>query len=225
MKKITKNLTKLTMLLALGFLFAGGASAAGFTVEPWVYDPDNTGTAVAEWQKVPVGTNATYPTDKNDCKKNGWKNPSYVPAFKNQGQCVSYTVKLESAQVLSLQKNAVTSTNSAGGATIEGLGTVILTELGFDYKGYCGAGAPRFNVYTTAGTYYFFGCSSGTHTALGDGWTQVRFDNSDAYPADGVTVFPGFGSVTTTGIEIVQDEEGQVLLDNIDVNGMIVGDE
>jgi hypothetical protein len=34
-------------------------------------------------------TNGT-PTDKNACKKGGWKNFTN-PSFKNQGQCVSYT--------------------------------------------------------------------------------------------------------------------------------------
>jgi hypothetical protein len=46
----------------------------------------------------------------------------------------------------------------------------------------------------------------------------VEFGNTDAYPADGITTFPGFGTAVVTGIEIVQDEEGDVLLKNIMVN-------
>jgi len=30
----------------------------------------------------------TLPTDKNDCKRNGWRN--YGDLFKNQGDCVSF---------------------------------------------------------------------------------------------------------------------------------------
>jgi len=33
---------------------------------------------------------ATYPTDKDQCKKGGWEN--FAGLFKNQGDCVSYVV-------------------------------------------------------------------------------------------------------------------------------------
>ena len=107
-----------------------------------------------------------------------------------------------------------------------------LTELGFDYRndGHCGAGAPRFNVYTTAGTYFFFGCAYGVHTPVPGttDWTRVRFLDADAFPADGVTPFPGFGTAVVIGIDIVFDEgtdvgPGFAMLDNIDVNGMLIG--
>lgn len=222
MKQLITGLAVLSMAFAM--MAISSAGAANLSVEPWAYDPDNTGTAVAQW--IAVGGNPTYPLDKDACKDGGWKDPSYQPAFKNQGACVSYANHHKNAeQVLSLQKNASTATNSAGGATVEGVSGLTLTELGFDYNGYCGAGAPRFNVYTTNGTYYFFGCTYGTHTSLGNGYTRVRFSNADAFPADGVTAFPGFGTAVMTSIEIVQDEgPAQVLLDNIDVNGMLVGD-
>jgi hypothetical protein len=131
---------------------------------------------------------------------------------------------------LYLEKDATTPTNASGGASIEGTDGITLTELGFDYRndGHCGAGAPRFNVYTTAGTYFFFGCAYGVHTVAGSGWTRVRFGNADAFPADGVTAFPGFGTAVVTGIDIVFDEgtdvgPGFAMLDNIDVNGTLIG--
>jgi hypothetical protein len=129
---------------------------------------------------------------------------------------------------LFLEKDGPTPTNAAAGATVEGVEGITLTELGFDYRddGYCGAGAPRFNVYTPSGVYYFFGCIYGTHTpAPGEaGWTRVRFGDVDAYPADGVTPFPGFGSTTVDAIEIVFDEgPGSTHLDNVDVNGTLIG--
>jgi hypothetical protein len=134
-----------------------------------------------------------------------------------------------SDHALYLAKQAPTSANAASGVTIDGVNG-LLTELGFDSRndGHCGAGAPRFNVYTTSGTYYFFGCAYGSHTALTPEWTRVRFRNADAYPADGVTPFPGFGAVFVTGIDIVFDEgtdvgPGFVYLDSIDVNGVIMG--
>jgi hypothetical protein len=132
---------------------------------------------------------------------------------------------------LYLAKMATTPTNAAGGATIDGVEGITLTELGFDYRndGHCGAGAPRFNVYTTAGTYFFFGCAYGVHTPIaGTDWTRVRFGNADAFPADGVTAFPGFGTAVVTGIDLVFDEgtdvgPGFAMLDNIDVNGTLMG--
>jgi hypothetical protein len=133
---------------------------------------------------------------------------------------------------LFLEKATATATNASAGATVDGAEGLTLTELGFDYRndGHCGAGAPRFNVYTTAGTYFFFGCAYGVHTPVPGhaDWTRVRFGNADAFPADGVTAFPGFGTAVVTGIDVVFDEGtdqgvGYVMLDNIDVNGTLVG--
>ena len=133
---------------------------------------------------------------------------------------------------LFLQKAATTPTNASAGATIEGVEGITLTELGFDYRndGHCGAGAPRFNVYTTAGTYFFFGCAYGVHTPVpgNAGWTRARFGNADAFAADGVTAFPGFGTAVVTGIDVVFDEgtdvgPGYAWLDNLDVNGTLIG--
>ena len=132
-----------------------------------------------------------------------------------------------SNHALYLAKQAVTATNAAGGATIDGVQGIV-TELGFDYRndGHCGAGAPRFNVYTSSNTYYFFGCTYGAHTEVAPGWTRVRFTNADAFPA--TPPFPGFGVVQVTAIEIVFDEgtdvgPGFVYLDNINVNGVLIG--
>jgi hypothetical protein len=169
--------------------------AAGVKVQPWVYDPDGTGVSQAAW-------------------------------VTQQGLADAG----RSNHALYLTKSAATATNAAAGATVEFSG--VLSELGFDYRndGHCGAGAPRFNVYTTAGTYFFFGCAYGVHTPSTENasWTRVRFGNGDAFPADGVTPWPGFGSVQVTGIDIVFDEgtdvgPGFAYLDNIDVNGILVG--
>jgi len=104
--------------------------------------------------------------------------------------------------------------NSSAGAEITVNGahfTAPITELGFDVApdAYCGAGAPRFNVYTAAdfSTALFFGCAGGTHTSLPGGWTRVRFG-------------PVVGSVFA--LEVIQDEPGSTFLDNIDVNGILI---
>jgi hypothetical protein len=114
---------------------------------------------------------------------------------------------------LSLQKNAPTSADVAAGASFKGVEGDTLSQLSFDVKGYCGAGAPRFNVYTANST-LFFGCTYGTHTDLGNGWTHVEFNGSE----------PGAGAfgATMTGVDVVQDEQGQTQLRNISVNGVSV---
>lgn len=135
-----------------------------------------------------------------------------------------------SSHALYLTKQGPTGANAAGGAAIDFTGA--LSSLGFDYRndGHCGAGAPRFNVYTTSGTYYFFGCTYGAHTTSTENpdWTRVTFADGDAFPADGTTAWPGFGSVQVTGIDVVYDEgtdvgPGFVYLDNLNVNGTYIG--
>jgi len=132
-----------------------------------------------------------------------------------------------------LAKNCTTATNAAAGVDIisplEGQSISGLTELNFDYLngGHCGAGAPRFNVVVDGKT-YFLGCSSGTHTDLGNGWTHVEF---------GPTDFASAGIPTTGTLEdllIIFDEgtdtplttgtPGSVTIDNVSVNGDVVGD-
>lgn len=182
------------VLVAAALLALGGtAQAAGIKAKPWVYDPDHTGLSQANWV-TQVG-------------------------LPDAGK---------SNHALYLAKNGATSENTAAGASIDGAPTS-LTELGFDYRNdsYCGAGAPRFNVYTSTGVYYFYGCTYGTHTpAPADpaNWTRVRFAAADGYPSDGVSYITSWSGVTVTGIEIVMDEgPGSALLDNIDVNGTLIG--
>lgn len=134
-----------------------------------------------------------------------------------------------------LEKNCPTATNAAAGVEIisdlEGGSIAELTELNFEYEngGHCGAGAPRFNVVVDGQT-YFLGCTQGTHTDLGNGWTRVEYT---------VTDFTAAGIPTTGTLEdlyIIFDEgtdtppggtigtPGSVTIDNISINGDVVGD-
>jgi len=101
---------------------------------------------------------------------------------------------------------------AAAGATVDIPGPLVLSELGFDYRndGICTATSPRFVLQTTTGL-VSFACIDGTHTvsAENDAWTRVRFDQ-----AVGLNV---------TGIDIVMDAEGTAHLDNIDINGILIG--
>jgi hypothetical protein len=81
-------------------------------------------------------------------------------------------------------------------------------------EGYCGAGAPRFNVYTDNGT-SFLGCIHGETTDAGGGWTKVTFTGDEPFAGG------AFGN-PINGLAIVMDEEGQTLLRHITVDGVAV---
>ena len=86
--------------------------------------------------------------------------------------------------------------------------------------GYCGAGAPRFNVVTSDNVTHFFGCASGTKTPTSNpNYTHVVFD-----PSNPAQAFPIIAPGTTVkSIELIQDEQGTTHLDNISINNQIIG--
>lgn len=138
------------------------------------------------------------------------------PWVYDPGNVCDVVSQFQSANSLRLEKNCTTATNAAAGAEItgvNGLGTTGLT-LSFDYNGYCGAGAPRFNVYLSNGQTIFLGCTYG-----GGGATSgtATFTAGNTY---GGVLFPT--GQTVTGIDIVQDEEGQVTISNVQVNGQTI---
>lgn len=168
-------------------------------VDPWVFNPDGLAGVSSDWEP-----------------------------FSGHGN---------SDPALVMTKQPATFENAAAGATVEGAEGQILYELGYDVfdGGRCGAGAPRFNVVADNGKLYFFGCSGyGTHAPAPDKpatFTRVRFGDDDAQPQDGVDDWPGFGNVTIVSIDLVFDEgpdigpdfSGMTAVDNIDVNGELVG--
>ncbi len=177
-------------------LASAAKAAQPLEVKPWVYDPDHTGIC-----------------------QSGWAPKIGLPDAGN------------SNHGLLLTKFGPTATNAASGASVSFKGQ--LTELGFDIRNdsHMGAGAPRFNVYTTSGVYYFYGAAYGVHTPAPQdpaNWTRVRFAAADGFPSDGTSFITSFSQITVTGIDIVFDEgtdqgNGYAVLDNIDVNGTLVG--
>ena len=124
---------------------------------------------------------------------------------------------------LVLQKNGLTATDAAAGATVTGAEGQTLSEIGFDATGHCGAGSPRFDVFDQNGTDHFFGCVYGTHPPIAGapGWERVRQTGADAFP-------PMAATDTISAIYIIADEgtdqgSGQSVVDNVDVNGTLVG--
>jgi len=144
---------------------------------------------------------------------------------------------------LLLVKTGPTANFASAVADIKGVKGPI-TELGYDIRkpisavtpmgSHCGAGAPRFDITTTTAS-YFIGCNSppAVQTATGNGWIRLRWGG--AVPLLGFNTSTGL-LVPVTGdvksIQIVFDEGqdtgpdffGLAVLDNIDINGTLVGD-
>jgi hypothetical protein len=140
-------------------------------------------------------------------------------------------------QALYFQKMTTTATFAAGVAVISGLeGQPVsaLTNLSWEHRndGWCGAGAPRWDVFVTgsSGASYtvFLGCAAATHTAGSTGgWTKDSYGALDISSAISVVVGSDVPA-TISGLIIVFDEgtdevgnPGFVFLDNITVNSKV----
>ena len=143
--------------------------------------------------------------------------------------CLTGDPKDKSNEGLLLFKTGPTANNAAAIAEVRGVNGTVVTELGYDIRkiapafvtnpagSHCGAGAPRFNVVTDAGT-LFIGCSSppATSETPGVGWTRLRW----TIPPTAVRrIFIVFDEGQDTGADFF----GGAVLDNIFVNGASVG--
>lgn len=139
-------------------------------------------------------------------------------------------------QALYFQKMTATEAFAAGVARINGLeGQAVSTLTGLEWQhrddGWCGAGAPRWNLYLqdNAGTRYtvFLGCAAAAHsTGDATGWTRDTYGLTALGAALPIGVDPA--TLTIRGLYILFDEGttlygapyglGFVFLDNIKVN-------
>lgn len=188
-------------------LAAGGIAYAAGTfheVSPHSYDPAHTFLVSSGWING-IGC----PTGNAACTSGDSKDP------KNQG--------------LLLSKDGPSSTNAAAQATLKDVQGMHVTELGYDIRkpggatdprgSHCGAGAPRFNVTYSDGQTVFIGCHSpaADSETVGDGWTRLRWNLDDSRTVKSIQIL--FDEGTDTG----PDNFGLAVLDNIDVNGTLVG--
>jgi len=130
-------------------------------------------------------------------------------------------------QGLLLSKTSAASNQAQAGVVLREVVGMSLTELGYDMRsgGQCTTTSPRFVVVTNDEVVHKIGCATGTtQPAPATGWTRLRFD--PANPAQSTpAISPG---TTVKSIHLVLDggpETGSsiVVLDNIDINGRIIG--
>lgn len=116
---------------------------------------------------------------------------------------------------LLLAKNVPLSEVAAGGAQINGVAGLSTTglTLGFAVDGYCGAGAPRFNLRLQGVPgIVFLGCN------YGNSGGTVTFTPGTTY---GGILYPSGQPIES--LSIIFDEQGTTKLDNIQVGADIVG--
>jgi hypothetical protein len=120
--------------------------------------------------------------------------------------------------VLHLEKNCPTPTNASAGAEITGLGGQSFASASFTLANpaQCQGGSPRFNLFTTGGT-FFLGCNNVTPVVNGDGTATYTF-TAATIAAGGNQVPVPTGTINSA--EVLIDVQGTADLTNITVNGV-----
>jgi hypothetical protein len=147
---------------------------------------------------------------------------------------------------LLLAKTGPTANVASAGVVLREVRGITVTELGYDIRkpgvsadprgSHCGAGAPRFNITTEGGHTFFLGCNSPPAPVQqpGNGWLRLRWGGAvpvEAYNAQ-TGALTDISRLEVRRISIVFDEGqdtgpdnfGLAVLDNIDVNGVLVGE-
>ena len=207
------------------FLATGGTASARLNaVVPWEFDPFVTNLVESNWiNHIGCPTAATINTGAG-------------PTTYSDPACPTRQGPTDrNVQGLLLSKMGPTANIASAGAELKGVAGETLTSIGYDIRknggiatergSHCGAGAPRFNVVTDFGT-HFIGCVSPPPVSqtLGQAWTRLAWSPATAFPP----VPPG---AIVRGIDIVFDEGtdtgpdffGMAVLDNIMVNGTVIG--
>ena len=224
----------LLCLVATSRVTAQQSQANQFTVVPFEFDPFNTFLVAAEW-KTGIG-----------CPTSAQTNDGTTSGTFTDPACATDDPQDKRNEGLLLAKTGPTANFASAGAKINGVTGMVITELGYDIRkpgtelsvgprgSHCGAGAPRFNITTRDGTTYFIGCNSPPAVQQpGQGWVRLRWGGAVpllALPA------AGGAPVDISTLEVVRleidfdegqdtlpDNFGAAVLDNIDVNGVLVG--
>jgi hypothetical protein len=236
---MSRRLLTGSVLVASAVFVAAAMAANSFhQVKPDVFDPANSNLVQSGWLSG-IGC----PTSQDI--------EAFVPPNFDTTATVTYAdpgcptgdPQDKTNEGLLLAKTGPTANNAAATAQLKDVPSTV-TELGYDIRkggapvspigSHCGAGAPRFDIVTKSGAVFFIGCNSppGTITAASNGWTRLRWGASTLAFGQGTTPPAPLSSLSVKEIEIVFDEGqdtapdffGLAVLDNIDVNGMLVGE-
>jgi hypothetical protein len=181
------------LLLVLTALALAGSKTV--QVKPFIFDPEESGLMVAAW--------VTH---------------QGLPDVGNSAHALMLQISpapIDPPAEGTKPTFAPAATLAKVGLVIKGIKGLTITELGFDIRkdGFFTAG-PRFEVYTDSGVFTFPLSASNQVSIDGTDWKRVRFDPSS---------LKVIGSSVVQSVTIIFDEEGTVLLDNIDFNGTLMG--
>ncbi|PYS33388.1 MAG: hypothetical protein DMG14_31995 [Acidobacteria bacterium] len=200
-------------------------------VKPQEFDPGRTNLVQAAWLNAigcPTGASIAIPNSS-------FTGVAGFAPFTDTA-CATGDPNDQHNEGLLLVKTGPTENFASATAELINVKGITLTELGYDIRklgatanlpgSHCGAGAPRFNVITDDGVLHFLGCNSPPPAQVfsATGWIRLRWSPASAFPPILTTV---------RRIVIVFDEGqdpsggpdqfGAAILDNIDVNGQMVG--
>lgn len=229
------NRKRLLTLFGVVALIAGGVlavyAADGFTsAKPFIFDPAKTHLVQGTWLDgigCPTGAKvAIYPATS-------------PTGMFTAGGCQTGDSSDKNNQGLLLAKTGPGQNNASAGAVLKNVKGITLTELGYDLRkpganqndargSHCDNGAARFNV-TTSDGFWAVGCNAPAPTveAFGNGWMRLRWapvgykDNTVLSPITGTV--QSISIVFDDGQDIGPDNFGLAVIDNIDVNGTLVG--
>ena len=209
--------------LAVGGV-AFAATPVFHEVHPHSYDPVHSFLVSSGWANgIGCPTNAKTTSDG-----------AHADGTYSDAGCPTGDAKDPHNQGLLLNKQGPTSNYAAAQAELKDVDGITLTELGYDIRkpggdrsdprgSHCGAGAPRFDIVYATGVDVSTGCNSineATVTDAGAGWMRVRFTPPAGHENDKIKkIFLLYDEGTDAG----PDNFGMAILDNIDVNGVLVG--
>ena len=141
-----------------------------------------------------------------------------VPSTFDPGNACPGVAATFSNGVLHLSKPCTTATNASAGAEITGVSGQTFTSASFTLANtaQCQGGSPRFNVFTSAGT-FFLGCNNVTPTMNADGTATYTF-TAATLAAAGQQVPTPTGTISS--VEVLIDVQGSADLTNITFNGV-----
>jgi hypothetical protein len=232
------------------FLFAAAIALFGVSgvayaaiqfhqVHPGEYDPAKTHLVNGAWL-MGIGC----PTD---AKLAPYPATSATTTYTDPA-CAVGDPKDKDNEGLLLAKTGPTANNAEPFAELKHLKGVAITELGYDLRkprsaedprgSTCSVEAPMFQLQTKAGDVYYIGCQSPPPTAQvpGDGYVRLRWGAPAPLMAyNNSTGLTDITGMTFEKVYIVfqdgygvgtadQSNFGLAVLDNIDVNGVLVGE-
>jgi len=207
-------------------------------VIPQDFDPGHTNLVEAGWH------------DGLGCVTNGFiatPNATFTgvggTALYSDAACPTGDPKDNKNEGLLLVKTGPTNNFAAATAELKKVRGITLTELGYDIRksggnlsalgSHCGAGAPRFDVITTDGIDHFVGDCNALPalgpdvTNISGDWVRLRWGSAQfalaSPPITSTEVVQRIVILFDEGTDTGTDFFGAAIIDNVDVNGTLVG--